>query len=67
MPPIINDLLVYTPAEDFEISKRFYSALGFEMTEGWGGTMDCRLGGAFLAPKLLRQRLGGEFYDALWR
>ena len=42
----INDLLVYTPAEDFELSKRFYTALGFEMTEGWGGTMDCRLGGA---------------------
>ncbi len=46
MPPTILDLLVYTPAEDFELSKRFYSDLGFEMTEGWGGTMDCRLGGA---------------------
>ncbi len=46
MNPTIKTLLVYTPAKDFEISKRFYSELGFEMTEGWGGTMDCRLGGA---------------------
>ena len=42
----IIDMLVYTPAKDFDMSKRFYSALGFEMTEGWGGTFDCRLGGA---------------------
>lgn len=42
----INDLKVYTPAKDFELSKRFYSALGFEMTDAWGGTVDCRLGGA---------------------
>ena len=46
MPPTINELAVYTPAEDFELSKSFYSALGFELTEGWGGTMDCRLGSA---------------------
>ena len=46
MTPSIIDMLVYTPAEDFEMSKRFYNALGFELTEGWGGTMDCRLGGA---------------------
>jgi len=46
MNPTINELVVYTPAEDFAISKRFYAALGFELTEGWGGTMDCRLGGA---------------------
>src|SRR5882724_10902257 len=45
-PPTINELVVYTPAEDFELSKRFYAALGFSLTEGWGGTMDCRLGGA---------------------
>ena len=44
--PTIKALVVYTPAKDFELSKRFYSALGFELTEGWGGTMDCRLGGA---------------------
>lgn len=46
MKPTINEMLVYTPAEDFEQSKRFYTALGFTLTEGWGGTMDCRLGGA---------------------
>ena len=42
----INDLKVYTPAKDFELSKRFYSALGFELTDAWGGAVDCRLGGA---------------------
>jgi hypothetical protein len=46
MKPTIIDLLIYTPAKDFEMSKRFYADLGFDMTEGWGGTMDCRLGGA---------------------
>lgn len=46
MPLPIIDSLIYTPAKDFDMSKRFYAALGFEMTEGWGGTMDCRLGGA---------------------
>lgn len=44
--PTIKELVVYTPAEDFGLSKRFYSALGFALTEGWGGTMDCELGGA---------------------
>ena len=46
MNPSIIDLLIYVPAKDFEMSKLFYAALGFEMTEGWGGTLDCRLGGA---------------------
>lgn len=46
MTPTIKELLVYVPAEDFEQSKRFYAALGFALIEGWGGTMDCRLGGA---------------------
>ena len=46
MGPTINDSLIYTPAEDFELSKRFYTSLGFTLTEGWGGTMDCALGGA---------------------
>ena len=46
MAPTIKELVVYTPAEDFELSKQFYAALGFDLTEGWGGTMDCRLGGA---------------------
>jgi hypothetical protein len=42
----INDLKVYTPAKDFDVSKRFYAALGFELTEAWGGSVDCKLGGA---------------------
>jgi len=42
----IKELVVYVPSQDFEVSKAFYSALGFELTEGFGGTMDCRLGGA---------------------
>ncbi len=46
MKPTIKELVVYTPAKDFEISKSFYAALGFELTAGWGGTMDCQLGGA---------------------
>ena len=46
MNPTINELVVYTPAEDFAISKRFYAALGFELTEAWGGSFDCRLGNA---------------------
>ncbi len=46
MTPTIKELVVYTPAEDFEVSKKFYTALGFTLTEGWGGTMDCELGGA---------------------
>ena len=46
MKPTINDLLIYVPAKNFDESKRFYTDLGFEMTEGWGGTLDCRLGGA---------------------
>lgn len=35
---------VYVPAENFEVSKRFYAALGFEQTDAWGGNVDCRLG-----------------------
>lgn len=46
MNPTIKDLKIYTPAKDFEMSKRFYAALGFELTEAWAGDMDCRLGGA---------------------
>lgn len=46
MKPTINELVVYVPAKEFDVSKRFYTALGFELTEGFGGTMDCRLGGA---------------------
>lgn len=45
MPLTIKSLRVYVPAKNFELSKRFYSALGFRMTEGWGDTVDCELGG----------------------
>ncbi len=46
MLPTINELIIYVPAEDFDLSKRFYTALGFTLTEAWGDTMDCRLGNA---------------------
>ncbi len=46
MPPTINDIVVYVPSEDYELSKRFYSDLGFTLTEAWGDTMDCELGSA---------------------
>ena len=42
----IADLKTYVPASNFEESKQFYRALGFELTEGWGETFDCRLGNA---------------------
>lgn len=41
----ICDFKVYMPAKDFEKSKRFYTALGFTMSEGWGGTADFELNG----------------------
>ncbi len=41
----INDFKVYMPAKNFEQSKRFYVALGFAMSEGWGGTADFELNG----------------------
>jgi catechol 2,3-dioxygenase-like lactoylglutathione lyase family enzyme len=41
----IHDLKVYMPAKDFDESKRFYTALGFKMSEGWGGTADFELNG----------------------
>ena len=46
MQPTIKELVVYVPAQDFEVSKGFYEALGFTLTEGWGDTVDCRLGNA---------------------
>ena len=45
MPLSISDLKAYVPAKDFEESKRFYQALGFTMSEGWGGTADFALNG----------------------
>lgn len=41
----INSFKVYMPAKNFEESKRFYVALGFAMSEGWGGTADFELNG----------------------
>ncbi|MGQ0553000.1 MAG: hypothetical protein ACT4PU_07245 [Planctomycetota bacterium] len=41
----IRDFKVYMPAKDFELSKRFYTALGFTMTPGWGDTADFELNG----------------------
>ena len=46
MARTIKELVVYAPAKDFEISKAFYKALGFELTKGWRDTFDCRLGNA---------------------
>lgn len=41
----IKDFRIYVPAKNFERSKRFYSALGFHMSQGWGGTADFELNG----------------------
>lgn len=41
----IKDLKAYVPAKDFELSKQFYTALGFSMSEGFGGTADFELNG----------------------
>jgi hypothetical protein len=41
----IKNFKVYMPAKDFELSKRFYTALGFKMSPGWGGTADFELNG----------------------
>lgn len=41
----VRDLKAYVPARDFELSKRFYTALGFKMSEGYGGTADFELNG----------------------
>jgi len=46
--PTVRDVTVYVPTKSFEISKRFYAALGFELAPGWGGTTDVRVGGATL-------------------
>ena len=41
----IKDFKVYMPAKDFETSKKFYAALGFSMSPGWGDTADFELNG----------------------
>ncbi len=45
MAQSITGLKFYVPARDFELSKRFYAALGFAMSPGWGGTADFELSG----------------------
>ena len=45
MPLSINEFKPYVPAKNFEISQRFYCALGFNKAEGWGGTVDFELNG----------------------
>ena len=45
MAPSIKDFKVYMPAKDFELSKGFYTALGFTLTKGFGDTVDCELDG----------------------
>ncbi len=45
MAPSIRDFKVYMPAKDFEVSKRFYTALGFTLAKGFGDTVDCELSG----------------------
>lgn len=45
MAPSIKDFKVYMPAKDFELSKRFYTALGFSMSKGFGDTADFELNG----------------------
>jgi catechol 2,3-dioxygenase-like lactoylglutathione lyase family enzyme len=42
----IEAFKVYMPAKDFEVSKRFYQALGFTLIEAWNGNVDCCLGKA---------------------
>jgi hypothetical protein len=41
----IHDLKAYVPAKDFEQSKRFYIAMGFQASEGWGDAIDFELNG----------------------
>ena len=45
MPASIVDCKPYVPAKNFAESQRFYEALRFTLTPGFGGTVDCRLGG----------------------
>ena len=56
-------------ARDFELSQKFYSALGFVMTEGWGGTADFELNGcAFRLQNYYVKDWADNFMFALaWR
>ena len=44
-PPALHGMKAYTPAKDFALSQRFYLALGFTGSPGFGGTVDFELGG----------------------
>jgi hypothetical protein len=56
--PTIRDLKAYVPAKNFDISKRFYTALGFTPSPAFGGSVDFELGGS-------RFRLQ-DYYVADW-
>lgn len=43
--PTISGLKAYVPAKNFQRSKEFYAGLGFTLTDGWGGTIDCEMNG----------------------
>ena len=59
----IIDAKVYVPAKDFAASQRFYRALGFTLSPGWGGTVDCTLGAlAFRLHGSLRCGLGQQLH-----
>lgn len=45
MSESIKSLKVYIPARNFELSKRFYLALGFKLSPAFGGTVDFELSG----------------------
>ncbi|MGB7068786.1 MAG: hypothetical protein WBD22_04775 [Pyrinomonadaceae bacterium] len=40
----VTEMKVYVPAKNFALSIEFYRELGFELTEAWAGSFDCRLG-----------------------
>ncbi|MBX9692173.1 MAG: glyoxalase [Cyanobacteria bacterium] len=42
----VTEFKTYVPAKNFEESKQFYRDLGFELTEAWGRSFDCRFGNA---------------------
>jgi hypothetical protein len=41
MKPTIKELVVYTPAKDFELSKQFYAALNIDGIAAGGGGIHC--------------------------
>ena len=41
----VREIKPYVPAKDFELAQRFYTALGFKLTEAFGGNFDCEFDG----------------------